>query len=43
VEIRGSGHGPGFGTRRTRAPVERPGIEDQQPTGVGAGAGSPAE
>ena len=43
VEIRRSGHGPGFGTCRTRAAVKRPGIEDQQPTGVGAGAGSPAE
>ena len=43
VEMRRSGHGPGFGTRGTRAAVERPGVEDQQPTGVGAGAGSPAE
>ena len=43
VEIRGSGHGPGFGARRPRAVVKRPGIKNQQPTGVGAGAGSPAE
>ena len=43
VEIRGSWHHPGFGACRARAAVERPGIEDQQPTGVGAGAGSPAE
>ena len=43
VEIRRSGHGPGFGTRRPRAAVKRPGIEDQQPARVGAGAGSPAE
>jgi hypothetical protein len=43
VEIRGGGHGPGFGTRRPGAAVERPGIEDQQPTGVSAGAGCPAE
>ncbi len=43
AEMRRSGHGPGFGACRTRAAVERPGIEDQQPTGVGAGAGSPAE
>jgi hypothetical protein len=43
VEIRGSRHGPGFGTCRSRAAIERPGIEDQRPTGVGAGAGSPAE
>jgi len=43
VEMRGSGHGPGFGTCRSRAAVKRPGIKDQQPAGVGAGAGSPAE
>jgi hypothetical protein len=43
VEIRGSGHGPGFGTRRSRAAVKLPGIEDQQPTRIGAGAGSPAK
>jgi hypothetical protein len=43
VEIRGSRHGPGFGTHRSRAAFKRPGIEDQRPTGVGAGAGSPAE
>ena len=43
VQVRRSGHGPGFGTFGTRAAVKRPGIEDQQPTGVGAGAGSPAE
>jgi hypothetical protein len=43
VQMRRSGHGPGFGARRSRAAVKRPGVEDQQPTGVGAGAGSPAE
>jgi len=43
AEIRGRGHGPGFGARRPRTAVERPGIEYQQPTGVGAGAGCPAK
>ena len=43
MEMRRSGHGPGYGTCGPRAAVKRPGIEDQQPTGVGAGAGSPAE
>jgi len=43
AEIRGGGHGPGFGARRTRAAVKRPGIKNQRPTGVGAGAGCPAE
>ena len=43
VEMRRSGHGPGFGACGSRAAVKRPGVEDQQPTGVGAGAGSPAE
>jgi hypothetical protein len=43
VEIRRSGHGPGLGACGSRAAIKRPGVEDQQPTGVGAGAGSPAE
>ena len=43
VEIRGGGHGPGFGARRTRAAVKRPGIKNQRRTGVGAGAGCPAK
>ena len=43
VEIRGCGHGPGFGACRTRAAVKRPGIKDQRPAGIGAGAGCPAE
>jgi hypothetical protein len=43
MEMRRSGHDPGFGTGGSRAAVQRPGVEDQQPTGVGAGAGSPAE
>jgi len=43
VEIRGSGHDPFFGARRPRAVVKHPGIKNQQPTGVGAGAGSPAK
>ena len=43
VEIRGSGHGPGFGACRPGAVIKHPGIKYQQPTGVGAGAGGPAE
>jgi len=43
VEVRGSGHGPGFGARRPGAVVKRPGIKNQQPTWVGAGAGGPAK
>ena len=43
VKIRGSGHGPGFGARRPRAVVKHPGIKNQRPTGVGAGAGRLAE
>jgi hypothetical protein len=43
VEMRGSGHGPGFGACRPRAVVKRPDIKNQQPTGVGAGAGGPAK
>ena len=43
VQVRRSGHGPGFGARRPGAVVKRPGIKNQQPTGVGAGAGSLAK
>ena len=42
VQICGSGRGPGFGTRRSRAAVQGPGIENQRPAGVGAGAGGPS-
>jgi hypothetical protein len=43
VEIRRSGHGPGFDARRPRAVIKHPGIKNQRPTGIGAGAGTPAE
>jgi len=43
VEVRGSGHGPGFGACRPGAVVKRPGIKNQRPTGVNAGAGGPAK
>jgi hypothetical protein len=42
VQVRGSGRGPGFGARRSRAAVEAPGIENQWPAGVGTGAGGPS-
>jgi hypothetical protein len=43
VEIRRSGRGPGFDARRPRAVIKHPGIKNQRPAGIGAGAGSPAE
>ena len=43
VEIRGSGHGAGFDARRPGAVIKHPGIKDQRPAGIGAGAGCPAE
>jgi hypothetical protein len=39
VQVRRSGHGLGFAARRPGAVVKRPGIKNQQPTGVRAGAG----
>ena len=43
VQVRRSGHGPGFGACRPGAVVQRPGIKNQQPTWVGAGAGGLAK
>jgi hypothetical protein len=43
VEVSGSGHGPAFGACRPGAVVKRPGIKNQRPTRVGAGAGGPAK
>ena len=42
VEVRWCRHDPGLGSRRTGAAVKAPGIEDQRPAGVGAGAGCPS-
>ena len=41
MKMRGSGRGPGLGARRSRA-AKAPGIENQRPAGVGAGAGGPS-
>ena len=43
VQMRGSGHPPGFGARRPGAVVKRPCIKKQPPAGVSAGAGGPAK
>jgi hypothetical protein len=43
MEMRGSGHGPGFGACRPGPAVKHPGIKNQRPTGVDVGAGSPAK
>lgn len=43
VQMRRSGHGPGLGACRPGAVAKRPGIKNQQPTGVGAGAGGAAK
>jgi hypothetical protein len=42
MEIRRCGRGPGFGARRSRAAIKAPGIKNQRPAGVGAGAGGPS-
>jgi hypothetical protein len=42
MEVCWRGRDPGLGAHRSRATVKAPGIENQRPAGVGAGAGSPS-
>jgi hypothetical protein len=42
MKMCGGGRGPGLGARRSRAAIKAPGIENQRPAWVGAGAGGPS-